>query len=195
GVDREHARRRMLRALDEFEIAGPTTLLGFHRALLAHPCFVAGKTCHGLVESEQLAKQAEKLSHKTTVASVSDGHARELVREVEVDGRRFTVKLLEAEPPWLELARRHADRERRGYGGSDAAVVSPMQGTVLKVEVADGDEVVAGQVLCIVEAMKMENEISAHRGGTVSGLAVAPGQSVRTGDTICLVVGDPGSAR
>ena len=55
GVDREHARQRMLRALDEFEIGGPPTLLGFHRALLSHPCFIAGETCHGVVESEELA--------------------------------------------------------------------------------------------------------------------------------------------
>ena len=55
GVDREHARMRMLRALDEFEIGGPPTLLGFHRALLSHPCFIAGETCHGVVESEELA--------------------------------------------------------------------------------------------------------------------------------------------
>ena len=57
GVDREHARLRMLRALDEFEIGGVTTLLGFHRALLRHPCFVDGATCHGVVESEQLAER------------------------------------------------------------------------------------------------------------------------------------------
>src|SRR5213592_706626 len=73
GVDREHARRRMLRALDEFQIGGVTTLLGFHRALLRHPCFVEGATCHGVVESEQLAETAKRLaeefdqlSHMTT---------------------------------------------------------------------------------------------------------------------------------
>ena len=57
---------RMLRALDEFEIGGVTTLLGFHRALLSHPCFVDGETCHGVVESEELAERAEELSHETT---------------------------------------------------------------------------------------------------------------------------------
>src|SRR5213079_2460172 len=62
-IDREHARRRMLRALDEFEIGGVTTLLGFHRALLRHPCFVEGATCEGVVESELLAEQAQELSH------------------------------------------------------------------------------------------------------------------------------------
>jgi acetyl-CoA/propionyl-CoA carboxylase, biotin carboxylase, biotin carboxyl carrier protein len=68
--------------------------------------------------------------------------------------------------------------------------VSPMQGTVLAVEVADGDEVEAGQVICIVEAMKMENEVHAHRAGRVSELSVAPGQPVKTGQVICIVSAD-----
>src|SRR5205823_7238949 len=87
GVDREHARRRMLRALDEFEIGGLTTLLGFHRALLRHSCFVEGATCEGVVESELLAEQAQELSHATTtVAVASDGNVRDRVATVEVDG-------------------------------------------------------------------------------------------------------------
>jgi acetyl-CoA/propionyl-CoA carboxylase biotin carboxyl carrier protein len=65
-----------------------------------------------------------------------------------------------------------------------------MQGTVLAVEVADGDEVQAGQVLCIVEAMKMENEVHAHRTGRISELSVAPGQPVKTGQVICVVSSD-----
>src|SRR5690348_2089363 len=89
GVDREHARRRMLRALDEYEIGGITTLLGFHRALLEHPCFVDGATCHGVVESAELAQQAkdleEPLSHmQTTVAAASDGRLRERISTVEL---------------------------------------------------------------------------------------------------------------
>jgi acetyl-CoA/propionyl-CoA carboxylase biotin carboxyl carrier protein len=91
GVDREHARLRMLRALGELEIGGITTLIGFHRALLEHPCFVDGTTCHGVVESESLAKRAEQLSHPTTtVAAASDGPvaARERLSTVELDGRR-----------------------------------------------------------------------------------------------------------
>jgi acetyl-CoA/propionyl-CoA carboxylase biotin carboxyl carrier protein len=196
GSDREHARMRMLRALDEFEIGGVTTLLGFHRALLRHPCFVAGETCHGVVESEELASEAKQLSHPTTsVPAAADGNLRARVRAVEVDGRRFEVATLEPEPPWAELARTR--RRRRpgggGHAGARDAVVSPMQGTVLAVEVSEGDQVSAGQVLCIVEAMKMENEVHAHRDGVVTDLSVAPGQPISTGQVICVVSAEPGA--
>jgi acetyl-CoA/propionyl-CoA carboxylase biotin carboxyl carrier protein len=114
------------------------------------------------------------------------------VRSVEVDGKRFEVRVLRPEPPFAELARRRRERERarKGGGAGKDAIVSPMQGTVLAVEVADGDEVDAGQVVCIVEAMKMENEVHAHRAGRVSELSVAPGQPVKTGQVICVVSGD-----
>ncbi|MFN2467253.1 MAG: acetyl-CoA carboxylase biotin carboxylase subunit [Gaiellaceae bacterium] len=192
GSDREHARRRMLRALDEFEIGGVENLLGFHRALLSHPCFVAGETCHGIVESEQLALRAAELER--VPAGEEDqigarGVARQRRTSVEVDGRRFDVRLPVPEPPHAELARRRRERVRRsGRGAARDAVVSPMQGTVLAVRVADGDDVQAGDVLCIVEAMKMENEVHAHRDGVVSGLTVAPGEAVKTGQVICEVV-------
>jgi acetyl-CoA/propionyl-CoA carboxylase biotin carboxyl carrier protein len=193
GIDREHARRRMLRALDEFEIGGLKSLLGFHRALLSHPCFVDGETCHGIVESEALAEEAEKLSHEaTTVAPAADGALRPRATTIELDGRRFAVTVLEPEPPWLELARTRKDRSGHGGGGAAGkdAVVSPMQGTVLAVEVSEGEDVQPGQVLCIVEAMKMENEVHAHRGGVIRGLSVAPGQPVSTGQVICVVEGE-----
>jgi acetyl-CoA/propionyl-CoA carboxylase biotin carboxyl carrier protein len=190
GVDRDHARRRMLRALDEYEVGGVTTLLGFHRALLERPCFVAGETCHGVVESDELAERAEQLSHQqTTLAAAPDGRLRERVSSVELDGRLYEVKALVPEPPFAELARRRRERTGRGahHGAAKDAVVTPMQGTVLAVEVADGDEVRAGQVVCIVEAMKMENEITAHRDGIVTELSVEPGQAVTTGQVVCVV--------
>jgi acetyl-CoA/propionyl-CoA carboxylase biotin carboxyl carrier protein len=188
GQDREHARRRMLRALDEFVIEGPPTLLGFHKALLSHPCFVEGATCLGLVESELLADRAAELSSRTTNVDVaSDGAVRAQLSQVEVDGRRFSVTVLEPEPPWAALALRRRERGKHGEGGGREALVSPMQGTVLAVHVAEGDDVSAGQLICIVEAMKMENEIHAHRAGTVRRLSVEAGQQVATGQVICLV--------
>jgi acetyl-CoA/propionyl-CoA carboxylase, biotin carboxylase, biotin carboxyl carrier protein len=192
GVDREHARRRMLRALSEFEIGGITTLLGFHRALLEHPCFVAGETCHGVVESQELAQEAGQLSHETTkVQEASDGRLRERVTAVELDGRRFEVTALVPEPPYAELVRRRRERSGAGaHGAAKDAVVTPMQGTVLAVNVEVGGQVRAGDVICVVEAMKMENEITSHRDGQVTELSVAPGQAVTAGQVVCVISQD-----
>jgi len=181
GMNREHARMRMLRALGEYVIEGPTTLIPFHTALLEHECFIRGETCAGVVESLQVE------DGRPARAIGGIGHTVEDVRTVEVDGRRFQVRIAEPAAPWLELARRRRDRVRAGgHGGSDV-VVSPMQGTVLSVAVADGDEVEAGALICIVEAMKMENEVHAHRAGTVADLSVAAGQPVATGQVICVI--------
>ena len=197
-VDRERATARMLRALAEFRIEGPPTLLGFHRALLEHPCFVAGATCAGVVESTELAARAEELeqtfSHRTTsVPAGADGATPTVPRlaGVEVDGRIYEVRLEVTEPPWAALARARRERGAAGGGGAaDGAVTSPMQGTVLKVEVAEGDEVTVGQLLCVVEAMKMENEIVAPRVGVVRDLSVAPGAAIASGQLLCRVVAD-----
>ena len=195
-VDRDRAIARMLRALAEFRIEGTSTLIGFHRALLEHPCFAKGETCSGIVESEALAQRAkeieESFSHEaTSMASASDGALPTVPRlvGVEVDGRSYDVRLHVTEAPWADLARRR--RERTSAGGDtvgDGAVVSPMQGTVLAVAVADGDAVESGQLLCVVEAMKMENEIVAPRGGVVRDLTVTPGHSVSSGQLVCVVV-------
>jgi acetyl-CoA/propionyl-CoA/long-chain acyl-CoA carboxylase, biotin carboxylase, biotin carboxyl carrier protein len=184
-TDRERARRRMLRALDEYAIEGVPTLVGFHRALLEHPCFVAGETCFGLVEAIAEGAPADgRPARDPTPARM-----REEVVGVELDGRRFEVTLLRPEPPHAELARRRRERTGDGlhHAAAREAVVSPMQGTVLAVEVAEGDGVREGQVICVVEAMKMENEITAHRPGTVTGLTVVAGEQVTTGQVICVV--------
>jgi acetyl-CoA/propionyl-CoA carboxylase biotin carboxyl carrier protein len=199
GIDREHARRRMLRALGEYEIDGVKSLVGFHRALLEQPCFIAAQTCRGVVESKELAERAEQLSHLTTsLQSNADGSrpppsgavgGRQHVLVAEVDGRRFEVRVVAPEPEHAELARRRRERgsESAHHGVARDAVVSPMQGTVLSVEVADGDQVEPGQVVCVVEAMKMENEITAPRSGIVSSLSVAVGEPVTSGQVICVL--------
>ncbi len=194
-VDRKHAIARMLRALGEFRIEGTPTLLGFHRALLEHPCFAHGETCAGVVESDELAKRAGELEHPfshgtTSVALRSDGAAGTTTRLVgaEVDGRSYEVRLHVTEAPWATLARRRRERvSTRAGGGSDGAVTSPMQGTVLKVAVSEGEAVEAGQLLCVVEAMKMENEIVAPRAGIVQGLELASGAAITNGQLVCII--------
>jgi acetyl-CoA/propionyl-CoA carboxylase biotin carboxyl carrier protein len=192
-VDREHARRRMLRALDEFVIEGPKTLLGFHRALLESPCFVAAETCHGVVESEALAARAGELagaaSNEPVAVAVIDGRGTRLpeVISVEIEGRRHEVSLEAPEPPWVELARRHRERSKGLTGEAVGAITSPMEGTVLSVAVSEGASVSAGALICVVEAMKMENEIVSSADGVVSELTVAPGDQVSNGQVICVV--------
>jgi acetyl-CoA/propionyl-CoA carboxylase, biotin carboxylase, biotin carboxyl carrier protein len=190
GVDRDHARRRMLRALEEFVVEGPPTLIGFHRALLGHPCFAAGTTCHDVVESEELAQEAEQLSHRQTTVAVSpDGTpgTRLQALAVELDGRRYDVRVHVPQAPWAELARARRDRAAAVGVAGGGAVVSPMQGTVLKVEVSEGEAVEPGRVICVIEAMKMENEIATHAAGIVRQLGVAPGAAVTSGQVLCVV--------
>ena len=189
-VDRESARRRMLRALEEFEIGGVKTLIGLHRALISHACFAAGETCRGLVESDELSERAEQFSHEATrLAAASDGALSTRTTLVEVDGRRVEVKVSRPEPAYRALARRRRERASTGgRGGAAGAVVSPMQGTVLELRVGEGDRVEQGAVICIVEAMKMENEVSADRAGVITELGVAAGSAVTIGQTICLLV-------
>jgi acetyl-CoA/propionyl-CoA carboxylase biotin carboxyl carrier protein len=198
-VDRERARRRMLRALEEYVIDGPTTLIPFHRALLESECFAAAGTCREVVESGELEGRLRELEQEGTGgarrarptaggASGLDGAGtRERIVAVELDGRLHEVRVHVPAPPWDDAARRYRERRHGLAGTGTDAVVSPMQGTVLHVEVSDGDPVEAGGVICIVEAMKMENPIVAHRDGIVTELGVAPGQQVASGDLICIV--------
>jgi acetyl-CoA/propionyl-CoA carboxylase biotin carboxyl carrier protein len=188
GADREDAIGRMLRALGEYRIGGVKTLIGFHKALLSDPCFRAGETCHGVVESPELAARAEELSANEPVArAAANGATTERVTVAEVDGRRVEVKLRVPEPPYRELARRRRERAAGAGAGGSGAILSPMQGTVLDVKVSEGDTVGAGQVICIVEAMKMENEVLAVVAGTVTELSVSPLQPISVGQQICVI--------
>jgi acetyl-CoA/propionyl-CoA carboxylase biotin carboxyl carrier protein len=189
GADREDAIGRMLRALGEYRIGGVKTLIGFHKALLSHPCFRAGETCQGVVESPELAARAEELADEPVArgAVAAAGTTVERVTWAEVDGRRIEVKVHVPEPGYRELGRLRRERVARGAGAGSGAIVSPMQGTVLDVKVAAGDTVEAGQVICVIEAMKMENEVTAVVAGTVAELSVAPLQPVSVGDPIVTI--------
>jgi acetyl-CoA/propionyl-CoA carboxylase, biotin carboxylase, biotin carboxyl carrier protein len=179
----------MLRALGEYEIGGVKTLIGFHKALLSHPCFRAGETCHGIVESAELAARAEELANGGRAAGggIAPRPTVERVIAAEVDGRRVEVRLHVPEPPYRELARRRQERAAAGAEGVSGTILSPMQGTVLDVKVAQGDDVEAGQVIAVIEAMKMENEITSVVAGTVAELSVAPLQPVTVGQPIATI--------
>jgi acetyl-CoA/propionyl-CoA carboxylase, biotin carboxylase, biotin carboxyl carrier protein len=185
--DRELARRRMARALDEYEIGGITTLLPLHRAIMRHPEFAAGGTMRDFVEGGGFAAQHERKGPDPDLSP--DGV---VVREVrmhvaEVDGKRFQVTVEVPEHPGRARlrARRAALAARDAAGHHEVDVIrSPMQGTVLRVGVAAGDDVQAGQLLVVIEAMKMENEIVSHHAGTVEKVDVAEGDQVSSGQTL-----------
>jgi acetyl-CoA/propionyl-CoA carboxylase biotin carboxyl carrier protein len=185
-ADRPRAIARMRRALDEFEIEGVPTLLPLHRLIFAHPAFQAGETCAGLVEG---ALAAELAPAGPAEEALPAAIARTI--DVELDGRRHEVRVLEPVVAALAGERQRRDERRaqgRRAGAGGESIASPMQGTVLRVEVSEGEAVESGRVLVIVEAMKMENEIAADRPGVVSDLRVAPGDAVRSGQVLLSVV-------
>jgi len=193
-VDREHATRRMLRALDEYEVGGLTTLIPFHKALLASEQWVKGETCRDLMEDREWLKTTAP-AEAAPPAEVAEG--AELVArdyKVEVSGKLFEVKVLgEAVAGGGAPAaggKRPPKRERKegaGGGASSESLPSPLQGTVFKVAVEKGAVVAEGDLICVIEAMKMENEIVAHRDGKVEELNVTEGASVSSGDVLAVI--------
>jgi len=181
--DRDAARRRMLRALSEFEIGGVSSLIPIHRAILEHPDFIAGRTMHDFVEGGGYAAALEPEEGAALDGRLpAEAELRTVV--AEVDGKRFEVAVSVPEHPGRTRLRARraamADREGRQHGAHDV-IRSPMQGTVLKVNVGEGDEIAAGQVLVVVEAMKMENEIVSRQAGVVQAVGVAAGDQVADG--------------
>jgi acetyl-CoA/propionyl-CoA carboxylase, biotin carboxylase, biotin carboxyl carrier protein len=200
-VDRESARRRMLRALDEYVVEGPATLIPFHRFLLRQQEFIDGGACHALLA--RMAEEPTPIPDSGRPALPADAapDAEPMAERrftAEVGGRRFEVALRYPESeggggnPGPAAAPKRVKRARSGGGGgrggaAPEVVATPMQGTVLRVLVEVGQEVAAGDVICIVEAMKMENEVAAHQPGTVRELHVAEGQAVNADEPIAVI--------
>ncbi|MBI5309905.1 MAG: acetyl-CoA carboxylase biotin carboxylase subunit [Actinobacteria bacterium] len=191
--DRESATKRMIRALNEFEIDAKT-LIPFHIGLLSSEQWANGETCKDLTEDKDWLKQFA--FEKAAQPAADEEEAEKVTKNylVEVSGKRYDVKVVgEANgfagggaAPVAKKAKR-GDRAG-GSGGADSeALVSPLQGTVLKVSVEAGAEVSEGDVIFIIEAMKMENEITAHRSGKVEELGTAEGASVSAGDTLAII--------
>jgi acetyl-CoA/propionyl-CoA carboxylase biotin carboxyl carrier protein len=191
-VDREHATRRMLRALDEYEIGGLTTLIPFHKALLRTEQWANGETCRDLMEDREWLKTT---APETAPEPVADGGSELVSRDykVEVSGKLFDVKVIGQAGAGgvasTNSGKRPPKRERKGGGAaaSSESLPSPLQGTVLKVAVEQGAEVAEGDLICVIEAMKMENEITAHRAGKVTSLNVSEGAAVGSGDVIAVI--------
>ena len=199
GPDRESARRRMLRAIRETEIDGISTTLPADVAILEHPDFIAGE--HSTKWVEERLDFAGVSSQPGAPSVGADGEAK-VLREVEaeVDGRKYTVKLwvpdvapavVSAGPAragGAVAARPHAPTAQTGPASGAAGEISvPMQGTIVKLLVAVGDTVTAGQPVCVLEAMKMENNIASEIDGTVKTIKVEVGQTVGAGDVVVVI--------
>jgi acetyl-CoA/propionyl-CoA carboxylase biotin carboxyl carrier protein len=198
--DREQATRRMLRALGEYEISGLTTLIGFHRALLATEQWARGETCRDLLEDAGWL-QALVCEPAAPRDGAQADRAPESVEQsyvVEVSGRRFDVRVT-GPPPARRgggealVAPRPTRARRASSGGGGDTLASPLQGNVWKVPVQRGQQVHEGQVVAVVEAMKMENEITAHKAGVIAELPIREGDAVARGDTLAVI--SDGSAR
>jgi acetyl-CoA/propionyl-CoA carboxylase biotin carboxyl carrier protein len=199
-TDREQATKRMLRALGEYEIEGLRTLIPFHRALLATEQWARGETCRDLLEDPEWLKALAGPAPEQAVAGEGgdEGEAVERDYTVEVSGRRFDVKVIG--PPAapglngaapVTSARPRPKRAVRSGGASGGAggdtLVSPLQGNVFKILVERGARVEEGAIVCIIEAMKMENEIIAHKAGTIAELPISEGAAVTAGDTLAVI--------
>jgi acetyl-CoA/propionyl-CoA carboxylase biotin carboxyl carrier protein len=197
-ADREQATARMLRALDEYEIGGLKTLIPFHKAILATDQWANAETCRDLIEDRKWLKRlaaepAPPAEPEDEEETVSQSYT------VEVSGKRFDVKVIgppfggapavNGTAPAATAARKAPRRSGRGAGGGGGGdtLSSPIQGTVLKVAVQAGADVEEGTLVCVIEAMKMENEITAHKSGKLAELPIAVGASVATGDTIAVI--------
>src|SRR4051812_29370606 len=194
-ADREQATRRMLRALGEYRIEGLKTLIPFHTALLATEQWARAETARDLLEDKSWLKALA--FPKAPKADEDEGEKVEQDYTVEVSGRRFDVKVI-GRPPVAGAAVVNGSapaapkprRERSGGAGGGASgdtLESPLQGNVWKVLVEAGQKVEAGQLVTIIEAMKMENEITAHKAGVIAELPIKEGEPISAGSPVAVI--------
>jgi acetyl-CoA/propionyl-CoA carboxylase biotin carboxyl carrier protein len=198
GADRPTAIARMIRALEELTVDGIATTVPADLVILRHPDFAEGRHATKWVEEvlEIPGGAAPAATEDTPDGAPAEPKVRRDV-DVEVNRRRYSVSLFIPESQSAPISNpagggRAAPRPRRSASGGKAAVgdgevVVPMQGTIVKVLVAEGDEVESGQNVCVLEAMKMENNIAADRSGTVKEVKVEAGQSVGSGDVVVVI--------
>jgi acetyl-CoA/propionyl-CoA carboxylase biotin carboxyl carrier protein len=202
GLDREECVARARRALAEYDIEGVVTVIPFHRLMLEDEAFLAGEHHTSYLDEEldrEAIADAQERWGSTTTGDGETGDVVEREYTVEVDGRRFSVTL--EDPGGVDPSAIGGTSEDRPTGagpdegdesdadidGAGETVRAEMQGTVLSVAVSPGDEVEPGDVVLVLEAMKMENDVETTRGGTVSEVLVTEGESVDMDDPLIVL--------
>ncbi len=192
GADREQALARSRRALAEFTVEGLPTVIPFHRAVLDDPAFAATDGEHFTVHTRWIETEfSAQLQPYGATEEVPSPVPRQTV-VVEVGGRRLEVSLPGDLTPRGGGAGRAKPRRRSGgraRAASGDTVLAPMQGTVVRVAVSEGDPVAPGDLIVVLEAMKMENPVTAHKAGTITGLKTQAGTSITQGTVLCTITG------
>ena len=196
GADRNEALARARRALDEFQVEGLATVIPFHRAVVSDPAFIGdddGFSVHTRWIETEWDNTIEPFTGAEPLYDEADTRPRQKV-VVEVDGRRIEVSLPgdlalgNGTPDAVGVVRKKPKPRKRGaHAGATAsgdAVTAPMQGTVVKVAVEEGQQVVIGELVVVLEAMKMENPVTAHKEGVITGLAVVAGVAITQGTVL-----------
>lgn len=181
GATREEAVQRSRRALSEFNVGGLATALPFHRAIMEDPAFTENFTIHtSYIENEfknEIPPFTQSVLETQTLAA-----PEHLV--TEINGKRFEIFVHAPEP----VHKRHRAKQGASGASTGTALTSPMQGTVVKIAVEEGQLVQAGELIIVLEAMKMEQPLSAHRSGVISNLSAIIGETVSSGSTLCDII-------
>ncbi|MCX6445018.1 MAG: biotin/lipoyl-binding protein [Actinobacteria bacterium] len=181
GATRKQAIERARRALSEFEIGGLATALPFHRAILEDPAYTENfKVYTSYIENEF---RNEIPAFETVAADIQTKVAAEKL-VAEVNGKRFEIVVHAPEP----VVKRHRAKQVSSGGASGTGLSSPMQGTVVKIAVEEGQSVEAGDLVIVLEAMKMEQPLNAHKSGVIKNLKAVIGETVASGTVLCDII-------
>jgi acetyl-CoA/propionyl-CoA carboxylase biotin carboxyl carrier protein len=181
GATRKEAIERARRALAEFEVGGLATALPFHRAILQDPAFTEKfKVYTSYIENEFTN---DIPAFESVVAEIQTKVAAEKL-VAEVNGKRFEILVHTPEP----VVKRHRAKQSSATGSTGTGLASPMQGTVVKIAVAEGQSVEAGELIFVLEAMKMEQPLSAHKSGVITNLKAVIGETVASGTVLCDII-------
>ena len=181
GATRVEAVQRARRALSEFKVGGLATALPFHRAIMEDSAFTENFTIHTSYIENEFTNEIPPFAQS---ALESQTHAAPEHLVTEINGKRFEIFVHAPEP----VHKRHRAKQGASGASTGTALTSPMQGTVVKIAVEEGQIVEAGELIIVLEAMKMEQPLIAHRSGVISNLSAVIGETVSSGSTLCDII-------